>query len=69
MRETQIPASELRAGDRIDNWCDILRDVAVESVGQRVTLRRADGSRFDVSFPSDALVLVREPRPAERAVA
>ena len=70
MSEIAIPASELRRGDLIDNFCAILVDITVESVdGEHLTLRRPDGSTFDLTFPGETLMLVREPRSAERRAA
>jgi len=68
--ETTIPTSELRAGDRIHNFCAILLDVTVESViGGRMTAVRSDGSRFSTSVPADSQILVRVPRPVATAAA
>ena len=67
--EQMIPVTQLRKGDRIANYCGILVNVTVsEVVGGLVRFVRADGSSFTTALPSDAMLLVRVPRPL-RAVA
>lgn len=68
--EIMVPASQLRTGDRIGNYCGILVNVTVsETAAGRIGVTRADGSTFATSIPADARILVAHPRPTLMAVA
>jgi len=61
--ETTIPTSQLRPGDRIDNYCGILMGVTVSEInGGLVRFTRPDGTSFTASLPPDSSILVRVPR-------